>query len=61
MRLKHTALAIAFIVLFSSAGIPQTATTNQDRSCLSSGGKVQRVIIRRGDVVYAAVFTSFMS
>ena len=32
MRLPHTTLAIAFVVLFSSAGTPQTATTNQDRS-----------------------------
>ena len=31
MKLKHTSLAIAFIVLFSSAGTPQTPTTNQDR------------------------------
>jgi hypothetical protein len=31
------------------------------RSCLSSGGKVQCVIIRHDDVTYAAFFTSFMS
>ena len=31
MRLKHTSLAIAFMVLFSSVGAPQTPTTNQDR------------------------------
>jgi hypothetical protein len=31
MRLKHTSLAIAFIVLFSSVGAPQTPTMNQDR------------------------------
>ena len=31
MRLKHTSLAIAFLVLFSSVGAPQTPTTNQDR------------------------------
>jgi hypothetical protein len=30
-------------------------------SCLSSGGKVQRVIIPRDDVTYAAFFTSFIS
>lgn len=30
-------------------------------SCLSSGGKVQRVIIRRPDVTYAAFFTCPMS
>jgi hypothetical protein len=30
MRLKHTSLAIAFIVLFSSAGTTQTPTTSQD-------------------------------
>jgi hypothetical protein len=28
-----------------------------NRSCLSSGGKVQRVIIRRPDVTYATFFT----
>jgi hypothetical protein len=31
------------------------------RSCLSSGGKVQRAIIRRPDVTYAAFFTCPMS
>ena len=31
MRLKHTSLAIAFLVLFSSVGAPQTPTMNQDR------------------------------
>ena len=31
MRLKHTFLAIAFMVLFSSVGTPQTPMTNQDR------------------------------
>jgi|SRR5688572_12646220 len=31
MRLKHTSLAIAFILLFASAGTPQTPTTTQDR------------------------------
>ena len=31
MRLKHTSLAIALIVLFSSVGTPQTPTTNQGR------------------------------
>jgi hypothetical protein len=31
MKLKHTSLAIAFIVLFSSVGTPQTPATNQDR------------------------------
>ena len=30
MRLKHTAFAIAFIVLFSSVGTPQTPATSQD-------------------------------
>ena len=30
MRLTHTPLAIAFVVLFASAGTPQTPTTNQD-------------------------------
>lgn len=29
----------------------------ETRSCLSSGGKVQRVISRRPDVTYAAFFT----
>jgi Tol biopolymer transport system component len=41
--------------------LPREGMRAPDGSCLSSGGKVQRVIIRRGDVVYAAVFTSFMS
>ena len=31
MRLKHTSLAITFILMFSSAGTPETPTTNQDR------------------------------
>ena len=31
MRLKHTFLAIAFMVLFSSVGTPQTPMTNEDR------------------------------
>jgi hypothetical protein len=31
MRLKHTSLAIALMVLFSSVGTPQTPTTNPDR------------------------------
>ena len=31
MRLKHTSLAIAFLVLFSSVGAPQTPTMSQDR------------------------------
>jgi hypothetical protein len=31
MRLKHTSLAIAFIVLFSAGGTAQTPTTKQDR------------------------------
>lgn len=31
MRLKHTSLAIALLVLFSSVGAPQTPTMNQDR------------------------------
>ena len=31
MRLKHTSLAIAFLVLFSSAGTSQTSRTNTDR------------------------------
>jgi hypothetical protein len=31
------------------------------RSCLSSGGKVLRVMIRRPDVIYAAFFTCPMS
>src|SRR5688572_30845798 len=30
MRLKHTSLAVAFLVLFSSVGAPQTRTMNQD-------------------------------
>ena len=29
--MKHTSLAIAFLVLFSSVGAPQTPTNNQDR------------------------------
>src|SRR6185503_11292109 len=32
MRLKHTFLAIAFIVLFSSMGTPQTPTTTEDHA-----------------------------
>ena len=32
MKLKYTSLAIALIVLFASAGYPQTATTPQDRN-----------------------------
>ena len=31
MKLKHTSLAITFLVLFSSVGAPQTPTMNQDR------------------------------
>ena len=31
------------------------------RSCLSSGGKVRRVVIRRPDVTYAAFFTCSIS
>jgi len=30
MRLTHTPIAIAFVVLFASAGTPQAPTTNQD-------------------------------
>jgi hypothetical protein len=31
MSLKHTSLAIAFLLLFSSMGAPQTPTKNEDR------------------------------
>jgi hypothetical protein len=31
MRVRHTLLAIAFLVLFSTMGAPQTPTKNEDR------------------------------
>jgi hypothetical protein len=60
--------ALASFVIFASAlsatlspQIPERAQWEITWSCLSSGGKVQRVIIRHDDVTYAAFFTSFMS
>ena len=45
MRLKHTSLAIALIVLFASVGSPQATKTNQDRDTPDFRVQVWGVIV----------------